>query len=95
VQARFPSARHRQFVRNQLRSFARSIAPVRHSAARTIRGTALRTDRHASLVFEGSPAVASMAKKGRNRERPDRTFAKPVARRLSGAFPWPNLPDAC
>ena len=52
----------------------RSSAPGRHSVARTVRGTALSTDRHASLLFEGSPAVASMAKKGRNRERPDRTL---------------------
>jgi len=65
---------------NSTSLIARSIAPGRHSAARTRRGTALSTDRHASLLFEGSPAVASMAKKGRNQERPDYTFAKPVAR---------------
>jgi hypothetical protein len=47
---------------NSTSLIARSIAPGRHSAARTIRGTALSTDRHASLLFEGSPAVASMAK---------------------------------
>jgi hypothetical protein len=75
-------------------NFAHSHAPlrqVRHSAARTIRGTALSTDRHASLLFEGSLAVASMAKKGRNRERPDRTFAKPVAPMTRGRRPLAQL----
>jgi hypothetical protein len=47
------------------------------------------------LLFEGSPAVASMAKKGQNRERPDRTLRNRWPPMTAAATPWPNLPDAC
>jgi len=80
---------------NSTSLIARSIAPGRHSAARTIRGTALIPDRHASLLFEGSLAVASVAKKGRNRERSNHALAKPVAPMTCGGHPWPNLSNAC
>jgi hypothetical protein len=63
---------------NSTSLIARSIAPVRHSAVRTIRRTALVTDRHASLLFEGSPAVASMAKKGSKSGTAGPYLAKPV-----------------
>jgi hypothetical protein len=53
---------------NSISLIARSNAPGRRSVAKTVRGTALCTYRHASLLFEGSAAVASAAKLGRNRE---------------------------
>jgi hypothetical protein len=68
------------------------LRQVRHSAARTIRGTALSTDRHASLLFGGSLAVASMAKKRSKSGTGGPDLAKPVA---SMTRPAPSLGPTC
>lgn len=80
---------------NSISLITRSKAPGRHSVARSVRGPALSRHHHASLLFEGSATVASMAKKGRNREGQARASRKRWFRGPAGATAWPNLPDAC